>query len=60
MSKVYKSADVELLFYPEQVMTWRDLGCASHALKTYMDRWTNFSIFDTLWNPIGKGELGIV
>ena len=59
-SKVDKSADVSLLFYPEQAMTWRDLGCASHALRIYMDRWTNFSIFDRHWMPLGKGELGIV
>ena len=60
MSKVYEAADVELLFYPEQVMTWRDLGCASRALRGYMDRSTNFSIFDKRWNLIGKGELGLV
>lgn len=27
-----------LLFYQEQVMTWRDLGCASHTLRIHMDR----------------------
>lgn len=60
MSKVYESADVELLFYPERIMTWWDLGCASRALRGYMDRCTNFSIFDERWNLIGKGELGLV
>ena len=60
MSKVYESADVELLFYPEQIMTWRHLGCASHALRIYMDFYTNFSIFDKQWKLIGKGELGLV
>ena len=60
MSKVYESADVELLFYPEQIMTWRDLGCASRALRGYMERSTNFSIFDKQWNQFGKGKLGLV
>lgn len=57
--RVYQSADVELLFFPEQVMTWANLGCASHALKIHMDRWTNFSIFDKQWDLLGRGELGI-
>ena len=45
-TRVYRSDDVELLFFPEQVMTWANLGCAAHALRIHMDRWTNFSIFD--------------
>ena len=46
-------------FFREQVMTWASLGCASHALKIHMDRWTNFSIFDKQWGLLGKGKLGI-
>ena len=57
--RIYRSDDVELLFFPEQVMTWANLGCAAHALRIHMDRWTNFSIFDKQWNLLGKGELGI-
>ncbi len=60
MSKVYENDDVELLFHPGPVMTWRDLEGTADALIGYVVRMTNFSIVDYNWQPIGKGIVGLV
>ena len=59
-SKVYENDEVELLYYPDQVMTWRDLEGVSQKLRLYVDRVTNFRIFDKQWEQIGKGIVGFV
>ena len=60
LSRVYEHDDVELLFYPEQVMTWRDLEGVSQILRGYVTRVTNFSILNEREKLIGKGEVGLV
>ena len=60
MSKVYEKDDVELLFYPELAMTWRDLEGVSQTLRVYVDHVTTFSIFNEQWMQLGKGKIGFV
>lgn len=60
MSKVYEHDDVELLFYPEQAMTWSDLEGVCQTLRGYVTRVTTFTILDEQEKPIGQGRIGLV
>lgn len=60
MTKVYEKNEVELLFYPDLVMTYQDLEGVCQTLRVYLHRVTTFSIFDKQWRQLGSGKLGLV